>query len=87
MNGHRLEMFHVQIFVFLQSLDTSELDEVGLIQKPEFVTHPERYFSEKPARGKRGSALPPLATTVESEYCSVLFILMREIIENHLNIY
>ena len=44
---------------------------MGSIHKPEFVTHPERYFSERPARGKRASALPPLATTAESKYCVI----------------
>lgn len=43
------------VYVFFQSLDTSDLQDVGVIQKPDFVAHPERYFTERSA-GKRRSA-------------------------------
>ena len=54
---------------FLQSLDTSDLQEVGVIHKPDFVAHPERYFSQSSA-GKRRSGdtfLPSIPAVADSE--------------------
>ena len=51
-------------------MDTSDLQEVGGIQKPDFIAHPERYFSERSA-GKRRSAdavLPSLPNVTERKY-------------------
>lgn len=53
-----------------QSLDTLELQEVGVIHKPDFVAHPERYFTESSA-GKRSSTdtvLPSLPNVTDSKY-------------------
>lgn len=57
----------VSLFV-VQSLDTTDLQEVGGIQKPDFIAHPERYFSESSA-GKRRSkgVLPSLPNVTESK--------------------
>ena len=57
------------LYFFLQSLDTSDLQEVGVIHKPDFVAHPDRYFSQSSA-GKRRSGdtfLPSLPVIADSE--------------------
>lgn len=55
------------------SLETSDLQDVGVIHKPDFVAHPERYFSESSA-GKRQSAdttvptLPSVTDNLQMRY-------------------
>lgn len=52
-----------------QSLETSDLQDVGVIQKPDFVAHPEKYFTERSA-GKRRStdtAVPTLPSVTDSK--------------------
>ncbi|XP_067024528.1 cilia- and flagella-associated protein 337-like isoform X2 [Acropora muricata] len=55
------------------SLDTSDLQEVGVIHKPDFVAHPDRYFSQSSA-GKRRSgdtflpSLPVIADNLHMRY-------------------
>lgn len=55
-------------FIF-QSLETSDLQDVGVIQKPDFVAHPEKYFIERSA-GKRRSqdtTVPTLPSVTDSK--------------------
>ena len=62
-------------FIF-QSLETSDLQDVGVIHKPDFVAHPEKYFSESSA-GKRQSAdttVPTLPSVTDSKYFFPLFL-------------
>ncbi|XP_048581905.1 WD repeat-containing protein 49 isoform X2 [Nematostella vectensis] len=47
------------------ALETAELADVGTISKPDFVSHPEKYFSERQSAGKRSKALPPLPSITE----------------------
>lgn len=55
------------------SLETSDLQDVGIIHKPDFVAHPEKYFSESSA-GKRQSAdttvptLPSVTDNLQMRY-------------------
>ncbi|XP_027044038.1 WD repeat-containing protein 49-like [Pocillopora damicornis] len=55
------------------SLETSDLQDVGVIHKPDFVAHPEKYFSESSA-GKRQSAdttvptLPSVTDNLQMRY-------------------
>ena len=52
------------------SLETSDLQDVGVIHKPDFVAHPEKYFNESSA-GKRQSAdttVPTLPSVTDSKY-------------------
>ncbi|XP_068715125.1 cilia- and flagella-associated protein 337-like [Montipora foliosa] len=55
------------------SLDTSDLQEVGAIHKPDFVAHPERYFTQS-SSGKRRSkdtflpSLPVVADNLHMRY-------------------
>ncbi|PFX20038.1 WD repeat-containing protein 49-like isoform X1 [Stylophora pistillata] len=55
------------------SLETSDLQDVGVIHKPDFVAHPEKYFSERSA-GKRQSTdtsvptLPSVTDNLQMRY-------------------
>ena len=48
----------------LQALDVSELDEVGTLRKPDFISHPHKYFrsqeeAEAAARSQREKDASP----------------------------
>ena len=54
--------------VYFQSLDTSDLKDVGVIQKPDFVAHPERYFSQSlGGKQQNPTVLPPIPTVTDSK--------------------
>lgn len=64
------------MYLIFQSLETSDLQDVGVIHKPDFVAHPEKYFSESSA-GKRQSAdttVPTLPSVTDSKYFFPLFL-------------
>lgn len=56
--------------MYSQALETKDLDDVGTINKPDFVVNPEKYFSER----NSGRNLPPLPSTTDRKFLLLPFM-------------